>query len=116
MSEKEHTYSPIGIAKLPERAAALHPVSGDVVIIERGENAYRPITKTGLGAVSAKEFNERNNVTPQQAAAMLAGSMFGYDVPGADPDTYSLEQANKIAYGIGATARPYSTKDRRRGR
>ena len=41
------------------------------------------------------EYNEQINVTKSQAAAMLAGSMFGWEVPAADPKNYD-EQGQPI--------------------
>ena len=35
-----------------------------------------------------KEINREIGVTPAQAEAMKVGSMFGWNVPGADPKSY----------------------------
>lgn len=43
----------------------------------------------------ASECNERGGVTKAQTAAMLAGSLFGWEVPAADPKNYD-EQGQPI--------------------
>lgn len=58
-----------------------------VIQITRGESGYRPV----LSRTSAAELNAEAGVTPQQAEAMLAGSMFGWDVPAADPRRYDAD-------------------------
>lgn len=79
-------------ANLPERCYGILPSTGDVIIINRGESGYY---RTGLSSDDKElnrtlvdEYNEKIGVTKAQAAAMLAGSMFGWDVPGANPDCY----------------------------
>jgi len=53
-----------------------------VICIHRGEMGYTPIyTKA-----TADELNAARGVTEAQAEAMLMGSMFGWDTPGADPN------------------------------
>lgn len=56
----------------------------------RGERGYWPGTGPFPDEKTAFDFvNERNaliGVTPYQREAMLNGSLWGWDVPGADPD------------------------------
>lgn len=54
--------------------------------INRGVAGYSPIY--GMSDTTAERLNKAAAVTVQQKEAMIAGSMFGWDVPGADPDTY----------------------------
>lgn len=69
---------------LPNVAYANGP-SGEVVAIVKGEMGCRPV----LGAsLTAADHNAQLGVTAAQAAAMLAGSMFGWDTPAADPASY----------------------------
>ena len=81
------------LEKLPERCYAVNGVTGKIIILERGTSGYYAtsiITKDAEESESiAAEFNERLGVTKAQAAAMYAGSMFGFDVPAADPDNYN---------------------------
>ena len=81
--------------KLPEHAfvdnPVLDPISGHrqyseadtgVIVITRGEPGYKPFPTRQ----SADALNAQFNVSIAQREAMLAGSMFGYHVPAADPD------------------------------
>ncbi len=52
-----------------------------VLAIRRFESGYSPI----YTRASAADLNAGRGVTPEQAKCMLVGSMFGWDVPGADP-------------------------------
>lgn len=77
------------LAKLPEMAYAKNTLhcSGPrgeppVICVKRGESAYYAIYTTR----TAEELNGELGVTPEQAAAMVHGSLFGWDTPGADPD------------------------------
>ncbi|GAB3051228.1 hypothetical protein [Virgibacillus ainsalahensis] len=69
---------------LPAYCFANHPVTGEVVKIERGKHGY---IETDCGT-SAGEKNISINVMPQQAEAMMKGSMYGWYSPGADPNVY----------------------------
>lgn len=69
---------------LPDIAYASRPSDGHVIMIKRGESNYYPvITKR-----SADEMNRLVGVTKAQAQAMFIGSLFGWDVPGANPAVY----------------------------
>lgn len=68
--------------KLPDVCFANHPSTGELIAIKRGESGYYPIQSRR----TADELNAMEGVTPVQRAAMETGSMFGWDVPGADPD------------------------------
>lgn len=56
-----------------------------VIAVKRGEPGFHPIhTK-----LSADELNEAAGVTAAQREAMHMGSMMGWDVPGADPKSWT---------------------------
>lgn len=80
---------------LPEHCYAALPSSGQFIEVRRGETGYYPCTySTGDRAynqVLANYFNAHEGISKAQAAAMLAGSMFGWNVPAADPSRYDLE-------------------------
>jgi hypothetical protein len=78
--------------KLPARCFSVLLTTGEIIIIERGKSGY---FETDIVTASMEESealvgdtNARMGITKAQRAAMVAGSMFGWDVPGADPDNY----------------------------
>lgn len=76
---------------LPEKSyGTLH--TGDLIIIKYGERGYfnTDIPNEGKEAMKqlANEMNEKLGVTKAQAAAMLAGSMYGWSCPAANPKSY----------------------------
>ena len=76
--------------KVPEKRA--------IVMLERGFDGYRSASFATKGRTSQKlvdELNGEMGVTKAQAAAMLAGSMFGWATPAADPKNYD-EQGQPI--------------------
>ena len=82
-------------AALPEHCYAVLPSSGQLIEVRRGEKGYYPCAySTGDRAynkVLANQFNAHEGISKAQASAMLAGSLFGWNVPAADPAHYDLE-------------------------
>lgn len=80
---------------LPEHCYAVLPNSGQLIEVRRGEMGYYPCAySTGGRAynqVLENYFNAHEGISKAQAAAMLAGSMFGWNVPAADPACYDAE-------------------------
>jgi len=60
------------------------PETGEPIVIKRGETGYWPLP----AGMTVDLINTTFEARPAQLAAMLAGSMFGWDIPGADPDRY----------------------------
>ena len=94
MEQNGHTCEPVRDT-LPEQCYSILPGSSDVIIIKRNEKGYY---KTDIPAASAEdaralvnEYNGRLGVTKAQEEAMKIGSMFGWDVPGADPMNYDKD-------------------------
>lgn len=77
--------------KLPFRCYAVNQLDGKVILLEKGMSGYYPTTNIEAGS---REANQElvdmlnKNITKAQVAAMYCGSMFGWNVPGADPDMY----------------------------
>jgi hypothetical protein len=91
------------MAGAPAVAAGLPPVSyaslpsspKEVIQVLRGVKGYyvRPL----LYGASVDELNKSMGVTHAQAEAMLAGSMFGWHVPAADPAYYTAREKSMQA-------------------
>ena len=77
-------------ANLPERSYAYHPTTGATIMVKLGEKGFYPVTTD----VKPELLNKIRGVTPQQAAAMLTGSLFGWDVRLADP--YQFTEADAV--------------------
>ncbi len=84
---------------LPEKCYAVLPSGDEIIIVKKGESGYYHTDKYGHDRAEAlvivNECNESGGVSKAQAAAMLAGSMFGWEVPAADPKNYD-EQGQPI--------------------
>ena len=70
-------------ATLPPVCHARHPETGTVILIRRGEPGYHPVNTS----LSVETLNACLDPIPTalQVEAMLIGSMFGWDAPGAQP-------------------------------
>lgn len=78
-------------SSLPEKCFSITAAADKLIIIAKGEMGYRPASAIAEGKTareSADIANDVMGVTKAQEAAMLAGSMFGWQVPGADPQNY----------------------------
>ena len=84
---------------LPDNCYCVLPGSDEIIIVKNGESGYYRTDKYGHDRAQAlaivDECNEIGGVSKAQAAAMLAGSMFGWHIPGADPKNYD-EQGKPI--------------------
>ncbi len=91
MAYNGNTYSPKEPPLPPECFSTL-PSSGELIKIERYQNRY-----TLLGVQKTPEenreradvLNKGRGVSKAQEAAMLAGSIFGWDTPAAKPKNYN---------------------------
>lgn len=80
------------VQQLPESCYSFLQTTGEIIIIKRGESGYyrtaiAPTDKNEAQGI-VDEYNSRLGVTKAQEKAMTVGSMFGWDVPGADPRNY----------------------------
>ena len=93
--------------ELPETCFATLPGMGDLIILKRGETGYyRSDWETGdkiKNQEIAALHNRQRGITPAQVEAMMAGSMAGFNVPGANPQVYYDEArfVSSSAFGVG---------------
>lgn len=77
---------------LPESCYGVLQSTEQIIIIKRGESGYFPTDIPAANKREAQEivdeYNSMRGISKAQAAAMSAGSMFGWDVPAADPENY----------------------------
>lgn len=92
---EEECFGPKFADGLPELCWSILPGEGKLICIKRGESGYYPSDwETGNPEENRKIAdynNQRRGVTKVQEEAMLCGSMFGWDVPGAAPKAYEQE-------------------------
>ena len=71
----------------------------EIGIVKKGESGYYRSDLTPVYGEDGKQFveelNQKGGITKAQEAAMLAGSMFGWQAPAADPRNYD-EQGQPI--------------------
>lgn len=93
ISSDNNTVIPLR-SSLPEKCFAALETTGETIIIHRGVKGCTPTGQRPEGVSGqegADKLNEQIGVTRAQAAAMLAGSMFGWACPGADPANYDAQ-------------------------
>ena len=81
---------------LPSSCRAVITSTGDLVNIRRGMTGYFPSEWNVPGDRKRNEeiaeyMNKQHELTKAQSAAMICGSMFGWDVPGANPELYDSD-------------------------
>ena len=78
--------------KLPRECYHVMEVSNEIIRVVRGMQGYYPtfisVDSREQALALADEKNRELGVTKAQAEAMFVGSLFGWNVPGADPDNY----------------------------
>lgn len=77
---------------LPDACLTLKPSDGSLIFIERGQSGYHTSNwDTGNPRQNreiADFYNKQREITTAQEKAMLNGSLFGWDIPAADPRHY----------------------------
>lgn len=76
---------------LPGSCLSVSNLDGSLIYITRDEKGFRPAgdnADPGHYRAHADRENEADGVTKAQEAAMVHGSMFGWNTPGADPRNY----------------------------
>lgn len=79
--------------RLPELCYSVLNTTNEIIVVKRGETGYyRTDYEPAKDRKAAEEWcdllNEQLGVTKPQRKAMEVGSMWGWDVPGANPDCY----------------------------
>lgn len=91
MTEEER-FDPEFSRKLPDMCWSVNQTDCKLICIKKGEPGFFP-SKWDTGNFErnrriADYNNEKRGITPAQEQAMVFGSMFGWDTPGADPSKY----------------------------
>lgn len=76
---------------LPRECLTTLPSTGEVIKIDRYQKGYTPRSAQKTPDENRNfvdRFNSHHGVTKAQEAAMLAGSMFGWDTPASKPKNY----------------------------
>ena len=85
--------------ELPDFCLSTIPSTGQLIILKKGERGYYASEwDTGNREENrniAQSHNRRRGISDIQEAAMSAGSMFGWSLPGADPQWY-LDNARYV--------------------
>lgn len=86
---------------LPDKCYAVLPGDSKIIIIKKGESGYYKTdidTKDKVESTTlADTYNEKLGVSKAQREAMVAGSMFGWHVPAADPSNYDGHGKLKVS-------------------
>ncbi len=89
------------LSKLPEYCYTVSTYSKELIQIRRGEDGYHKCDLStndeAANRALADKFNAALGVSPEQEEAMYIGSMFGWHVPGADPDFVKAQKEEKIS-------------------
>lgn len=95
MERNGTSYVPEKPQKLPKMCYAQLPSSGAIIKIVRGEKGYQECALSTESRENNRrmidDLNGRRNITYQQEAAMLGGSMFGWRTRAARTDSYDLK-------------------------
>jgi hypothetical protein len=83
-----------GQHELPEFCYGIMPSSGELILVKRNESGYYRCENSSADERHNREYagdaNIRLGVTRAQEEAMLAGSIFGWDIPAAKPWNYDI--------------------------
>jgi len=92
----------LNLEKLPAECYAVLLVNDNLIKIRAGERGYYrlpqdfPKRECALKNLTmdqlAEAWNTEMGVTPEQREAMEIGSIFGWEVPGANPDIYNKQE------------------------
>ena len=87
-------------SSLPDRCYTVLAETGEMIIVKKGESGYYHsdlnCKDAAVSRVIAAENNKKLGVSKVQEECMAAGSLFGWDVPGADPANYDVDGRFKV--------------------
>ena len=82
-------------SSLPGRCYVYVQSTDEIGIVKCGKMGYYPTDRKPIDGLSGQEtvnlLNEQEGVTRAEASAMNAGSLFGWDIPAANPQNYDIE-------------------------
>lgn len=78
-------------SNLPQYAFVQSNITGETMMVIRGESGLH--WDKNLVNFTADEMNAHWGNTLEQAMAMEIGALFGWDVPGANPEYHKLKLA-----------------------
>ena len=93
LEQTECTVIPLR-SSLPEKCFSVLESTGALISITKGVRGYAPAgarAEDMTPCEGADRLNEAMGVTKAQEAAMVAGSMFGWETPAADPKNYDSD-------------------------
>lgn len=76
---------------LPDQCFSFLESTGEIILIDKGEQGYTPTGKFAENTTPREgvdALNKAKGVNRAQEAAMVAGSMYGWEKPAADPARY----------------------------
>ena len=86
-------------SSLPDKCWCVLPDSDEIVAVKKGKPGYCRIDRYGHDREDAldivAELNEKDGVNKAQTEAMLAGALFGWGCPAANPEKYD-EKGNLL--------------------
>lgn len=96
MEQNGTKYSPAPIpTNMPYRSYSIDESSGELVMLKYGEMGHFHCNystyNNETNIRNAERINGLLGISKAQAAAMLGGSMFGFDKPAANPEKYDME-------------------------
>jgi len=74
----------VDIRRLPLACATRHPVTNKPIMLKAGEKGYWPAPDD----LDPDAYNRAMHITNAELAAMEIGAIWGFNVPGANPDMH----------------------------